>query len=473
MPRRSPPRSWLSAALIAVAATLVLAAPAHAQGVIGGQLFATGGTVDIVVQPATAGFTSQLFLLHPDGTRENIALNTEVGKHVTVGPFPAGQELQFGITVLDTGNTFFMGPASRNPDGVAHAEVTETGVRTFLVGFEDVFGGGDLDYDDNVFQFTGNLAPNRPPVADDQTLTTPEDTPIAVVLTGSDPDGTALTFAVAGAPGHGTLSGTAPSLTYTPAANFHGSDSFTFTADDGESTDTGTVAIVVTPVNDVPVAGDDAASTDENAQVTIPVLGNDSDPDGDALTAALVSGAAHGTATCDGTACTYRPVSNFVGTDTFTYEACDPAGACDEATVTVTVRGIGRPGRLTGGAFTRTLDGKIHHQAQLACTAEGGGRLTVRSKAGTFELTRVDYALCVDDPGFESAPPDAGWNTHRGSGTGTFNGVPGYTIEWTLIDGGEPAVADRADIVVRSPGGAVVLSETGVLGGGNHQAHAD
>ncbi|HEX2438247.1 MAG TPA: hypothetical protein VHT71_08050, partial [Methylomirabilota bacterium] len=102
---------------------------------------ATGGTVDIVVQPATAGFTSQLFLLHPDGTRENISLNTEVGKRVTVGPVPAGQELVFGVTVLTAGPTYFMGPASRNPDGIAHAEVTETGVRTFLVGFEDVFDG--------------------------------------------------------------------------------------------------------------------------------------------------------------------------------------------------------------------------------------------------------------------------------------------------------------------------------------------
>ena len=177
MSRRSPLCWRVHAALIAVAAALVLAAPAEAQGVIGGQLLATGGTVDIVVQPATAVFTSQLFLLHPDGTRENIALNTEVGKHVTVGPFPAGQELVFGITVLNGGPTFFIGPASRNPDGIAHAEVTETGVRTFLVGFEDVFGGGDRDYDDNVFQFTGNLAPKRPPLADDHTLTTADSEP--------------------------------------------------------------------------------------------------------------------------------------------------------------------------------------------------------------------------------------------------------------------------------------------------------
>jgi hypothetical protein len=170
MSRRSS-LSWrVHAALITVAGALAPAAAAEAQAVTGGQLFATGGTVDIVVQPGTAGFASQLFLLRPDGTRRNIALNTEVGKHVIVGPFPAGKELVFGITVANGRETFFMGSASRNPDGVAHARVTETGVRTFLVGFEDLFGGGDRDYDDNVFRFTGNLAPTRPPLADDQTV---------------------------------------------------------------------------------------------------------------------------------------------------------------------------------------------------------------------------------------------------------------------------------------------------------------
>jgi hypothetical protein len=176
MSRKASPSRRFHAPLIAVAAALVLAVPAEAQAVIGGQLFATGGTVDIVVQPGSAAFTSRLFLRHPDGTRTNIALNTEVGKNVTVGPFSAGEELVFGIS-MPNDQTFLMGPASRNPDGIAHAEVTETGVRTFLVGFEDTFGGGDRDYDDNVFQFTGNLAPNRPPPAGDPTRTTPTSTP--------------------------------------------------------------------------------------------------------------------------------------------------------------------------------------------------------------------------------------------------------------------------------------------------------
>jgi uncharacterized protein DUF4114 len=170
MSRRTSLCSRVHAALVAVATVLVVAAPEEAQAVTGGRLFATGGTVDIDVQSGTAAFTSRLFLLRPNGTRTNIALNTEVDKHVTVGPFPSGRELVFGITVLDGGPTYFVGPASRNPDGIAHADVTVTGVRTFLVGFEDVFGGGDRDYGDNVFQFTGNLAPDRPPLANEKTL---------------------------------------------------------------------------------------------------------------------------------------------------------------------------------------------------------------------------------------------------------------------------------------------------------------
>lgn len=175
MPRRPPIARRVHAALIAAAATAAaaaaLAASAHAQGVIGGQLSATGGTVDIVVQPGTATFTSQLFLLHPDGTRQNIALNTEVGKRVTLGPFPAGQELMFGITVFTGGPTYLIGPARRNPDGIVHAQVTEIDARSFLVGFEDVFDGGDRDYDDNSFQFTGNLAPRPPDPPGDHTPT--------------------------------------------------------------------------------------------------------------------------------------------------------------------------------------------------------------------------------------------------------------------------------------------------------------
>ncbi len=137
---------------------LMAARPLSAAGIIGGQLFATGGEVVVEVQPATAGYTSELHLISP-GPDRFIALNTQVGTVVNLGSFPAGVELIFAIYVQNTGDTFQMGPASRNPDGIEHAGVDNTGPGVAIVGFEDLLGGGDLDYDDNVFKFTGGIAP--------------------------------------------------------------------------------------------------------------------------------------------------------------------------------------------------------------------------------------------------------------------------------------------------------------------------
>ena len=75
---------------------------------------------------------------------------------------------------------------------------------------------------------------NGAPVAAAQSVTTDEDTAVAITLAATDADGDPLTYTIVTAPAHGTLSGTAPSLTYTPAANYNGPDSFTFKANDGE-----------------------------------------------------------------------------------------------------------------------------------------------------------------------------------------------------------------------------------------------
>ena len=87
----------------------------------------------------------------------------------------------------------------------------------------------------------------RPPVADSQAVSTGEDIAKSITLTGSDIDGDALSFAIATGPSHGTLSGTAPNLTYIPNPDYNGPDSFTFTANDGTGTSSpATVAITVT-----------------------------------------------------------------------------------------------------------------------------------------------------------------------------------------------------------------------------------
>ena len=139
---------------------LMAAGPLSAAGIIGGQLFATGGNVTVEVLPASAGYTSELHLISP-GPDRFIALNHDVGTVVNLGSFTAGVELVFGIYVRDTGDTFQMGPASRNPDGIEHAGVENTGPGVAIVGFEDLLRGGDLDYDDNVFKFKKQLTDDK------------------------------------------------------------------------------------------------------------------------------------------------------------------------------------------------------------------------------------------------------------------------------------------------------------------------
>lgn len=131
--------------------------PKDAHALLGGQIYSSGGEITIEVLPATANFTSELYLFLPD-TNQFIALNRDAGSVISLGALPAGEELKFGIYVRNTGDTFYMGPESRNSDGIAHARVNFTSDNVADVEFEDRFGGGDRDYDDNVFRFRGGIA---------------------------------------------------------------------------------------------------------------------------------------------------------------------------------------------------------------------------------------------------------------------------------------------------------------------------
>ena len=196
--RRAAVRLLVVIALVAGLLPATTPPATQAADGLGGQLFATGGEVEVQVLPASAGFTSELWLFEPAPARR-IATNRDVGLVVNLGTFPAGVELVFGIRVLNTGNEFRMGPGTRNPDGIPHAVVTFLDPTRARVGFEDLYGGGDRDYDDNVFEFRGGIAPEvpKPPVADagpDQTV----GEGAIVTLDGqgsSDSDSTNLTYA--------------------------------------------------------------------------------------------------------------------------------------------------------------------------------------------------------------------------------------------------------------------------------------
>src|SRR5438067_375194 len=189
---------------------------------------------------------------------------------------------------------------------------------------------------------------NDPPVANAQSVTTAEDTAAAITLTGSDVDGDALTFTIATQPAHGALSGTAPNLTYTPAANYNGPDSFTFKANDGTvDSSAAIVSITVTAVNDPPVAANDSYAATEDTVLTIAapgVLANDSDVDGDPLTAPIVVAPGHGAVTLNATGSfTYTPAANYNGPDSFTYKANDGALNSNIATVAIAVAAVNDP----------------------------------------------------------------------------------------------------------------------------------
>ena len=196
---------------------------------------------------------------------------------------------------------------------------------------------------------TGNV----PPVAVDDSYTTAQDTPLSVPAPGvlandSDTDGDPLTAVLVpnGTPGSVTLNADG-SFTYTPPAGFSGSDHFTYQASDGTAlSNLATVNITVTATggNTAPVANDDSYSTSQDTALTITapgVLDNDTDADGDPLTATQLSSAGNGLAAlnADGSF-SYTPNAGFTGTDSFTYEAHDSNGGVSAAaTVTITVTG--------------------------------------------------------------------------------------------------------------------------------------
>jgi MYXO-CTERM domain-containing protein len=177
---------------------------------------------------------------------------------------------------------------------------------------------------------------NRAPVLlGGASVTTPEDVAVDIPLSATDPDGDALGWVVVTPPAHGTVTGSAP--TYTPAADFNGSDAFVIAATDGllRST-TATVNVTVTPVNDPPVAQDRSVTTHRANPVAVTLLATD--VDGDPLTYAVVTPPVAGTLTGTPPTLTYTAHATFAsGTDTFTYRASDGTAASNLATVTVTV----------------------------------------------------------------------------------------------------------------------------------------
>ncbi|CAA9275684.1 MAG: RTX toxins and related Ca2+-binding proteins [uncultured Acidimicrobiales bacterium] len=280
-----------------------------------------------------------------------------------------------GVLANDTdpdGNVLSAGSASAPANGTvalnADGSFTYTanpgflGTDTFTYVVSDGQGATDVG------QVTITVvAVNRAPVAGDDTYTTNRNTALTLAAPGvlandTDPDGNPLSAGSATAPAHGTVTLAANgSFTYLPSSNFVGSDGFTYVVSDGQGgTDSGTVSITV---NNPPVAGDDTYTSNKNTSLTVPapgVLANDTDADGNPLSAGSASTPANGSVTLSATGSfTYTPNPEFVGTDSFTYVVSDGRGGTDSGLVTITVSDVNRPPVAANDTYVTSVGNQL------------------------------------------------------------------------------------------------------------------
>ena len=311
---------------------------------------------------------------------------------------------------------------------------------------------------------------NDAPVAVNDSFTTAEDTPVTFDprSNDSDIDGNALTITqingaaiTVGVPvtvtgGTVTLNANG-TLTFAPALNYNGSPSFTYTISDGTTTATATINGTVTPVNDAPVARDDALATTENANISGSVFANngngaDSDPDGDPLTVSAVNGVSGGVGTVvagsnggsftinangtysfvPGTAFDNLPAGQ-TRTTSVTYTISDGQGGTSTATVTVTVTGENDAPVAVNDSFTTAEDTSVTFDPRTNDSDIDGNALTITQINGAAITVGVPVSVT------------GGTVTLNANGTLTFapvlnyNGSPSFT--YTISDGTTTATA--------------------------------
>jgi len=277
----------------------------------------------------------------PVANAQSVSTNEDTAKAITLAATDVdGDALTYSIVT---------GPAHGTLSGTA-PNVTYTPAANYNGADSFTFKANDSHVDSNVAAVSITVIPvNDPPVANAQNVSTNEDTAKAITLTASDVEGDALTFSIVAGPTHGSLSGTAPNVTYTPAANYNGADSFTFKANDGQAdSNVATVSITVVAVNDPPVANAQNVSTNEDTAKAITLAATD--VDGDTLTYSIVTGPAHGAISGTLPNVTYTPAANYNGGDSFTFKANDGHVDSTVATVSVTIAAVNDAPSFVAGA---------------------------------------------------------------------------------------------------------------------------
>jgi large repetitive protein len=310
----------------------------------------------------------------------------------------------------------------------------------------------------------------------DDTLQTDEDVPGTIYVLANDglgPDGLPLIVTIEHAPEHGSAEVQADnSVRYTPAANWFGTDSFSYFAGDGSTSDSATVSITVNSIDDAPTAVDDAAFIRQDSSASIDVLANDWESDGDEFGFAGNTQPAAGTASWSSVdhMIIYAPNPGFFGVDQFTYSIADFDGT-GTATVTVTVNGAPTPQDDVASTSQSTpvdvpvLANDADPESDALTVASVGnaahGKVTINPDSTVrYEPNRH----FVGQDSFTYSARDASGNTRDATVTMTVSGSPGSA-------GG--AVDDEFLILEDSPGNTLDVLSNDDSGGGTPSISID
>lgn len=330
------------------------------------------------------------------GSGDNGSANTIANGHVTVPAFtwkvalvlPVGDDDVTRVNAAARTIAVIM-PNQNSINSDWHAYLTTVDAVEALTGYD--FFANVPDAIENSIE--AGVDGNNPPGTENQAAATDEDVPVGIALNVVSPSlSPSFTYTIVTAPANGVLSGVGPTFTYTPAANFHGSDSFTFRVNDGShDSNTSTVNITVNAVNDVPVADSQSVTTNSNTSVSIALTGNDLETTAANLSFEVSASPAHGTLSGSGASLSYTPNTDFAGSDSFKFTVRDtgddsaaPATSA-EATVSITVNDtiaptITAPANVTANTGAgATSCGTLVTDAQLssATAADNAGGVSV------------------------------------------------------------------------------------------------